>query len=99
MRDGATQGIYQVQGQGHRIDLDQIEIDQHEMQRWEEIKPDGASVSKLDQVGVTLKGGYTISQMVTNSPKTAQDVVPKPNGKDGVTKRPKLEGCNIWSTC
>ncbi|CAJ1422255.1 unnamed protein product [Effrenium voratum] len=55
-----SSGVFRRLGdlQGHRINLDEVPMDQEEMMRWEEIKPDGTSVQQgqLDSLGIQLKG-------------------------------------------
>ncbi|CAE7254918.1 unnamed protein product [Symbiodinium natans] len=83
-----TSGIFRRLGhlQGHRIDLDEVELEPQELGRWEEIKPGGSSGSTLEAVGLKLKGGYTISELVgTGSFGEAQHLVSlSPAGLEGV---------------
>jgi len=83
-----TSGIFRRLGEfeGHRIDLDEVGLQPEEPGRWEEIRPEGGNSGKLDEVGLKLKGGYTISELVgANSFKEAQHLLSlSPAGLEGV---------------
>ncbi|CAJ1415237.1 unnamed protein product, partial [Effrenium voratum] len=84
-----SSGVFRRLGdlQGHRINLDEVPMDQEEMMRWEEIKPDGTSVQQgqLDSLGIQLKGGYTISDLLQAGSKDAEHLVSiTPEGLEGV---------------
>lgn len=61
-------GIFQAAGgKMHRIDLDSVDSEADDASRWEEIltSPQQAT-GKLDALGLSMKGGYTISDMLGN---------------------------------
>ncbi|CAE7403102.1 unnamed protein product [Symbiodinium sp. KB8] len=83
-----TTGIFRRLGEfeGHRIDLDEVGLEPEEPSRWEEIRPEGGNSRKLEEVGLKLKGGYTISELVgANSFQEAQHLLSlSPAGLEGV---------------
>ncbi|CAK9012656.1 Hypothetical protein (Fragment) [Durusdinium trenchii] len=85
-RTGVPASGLWVGDEGHRIDLDDIEVDQEEMRKWEEIKPNAPNLEgKMDSLGVKLKGGYTLSELVVSSPGEAKHLVSiSPCGLEGV---------------